>query len=797
MLTTWIADARYAARRLRARPGFTILSVLTLSLGIGGTAAVYGVARPLIIDPLPYAHANEVGAFWMSGWWTEEEFVHLRGNFPGFREVAAHRPADVTLRTGDSPTRLVPGIATSAELFDVLGARPLIGRTFQKGEDAEGAEPVAVVSYGLWQELGGRSSILGQRVALDGVPRTVVGVMPRGFWYPDPSVRIWLTRPLNPQGRNGSYTFVGRAAPGVDVGAMEAHTARLATMLGERFQYSERGDKTRSPTITPIREHLLGSMRPAIVATLAAMSLTLLIACANVAALMLGQVEGRSAELAVRSALGANRRRLMQQLVVEAILLGVLAGTVGAAMAAVGFRLLAAALPIGTWADSAAFDWTMFAVAFAIAIAAVLLVVVVPLVSLWRGDLRGALSLARTGGIQGRGGRLERGLVVAEVALAMLIASGAALLVRSVANLYAIESGVETGAVAVVDVLGSRDLAEDARRRTIEEMSGALAQLPGVRSVAAAMKIPLRGGGDSFGLTVEGKDVRGQTSYFRIVTPAYFQTMGIRVRDGRTFDGSDRIFTDADTVNVEMSVVINEALAEKHFPGENPIGRRLGGGFGAPQRIIGVVANVAEAALTDEPDAVRYFLAGQAPWFMPQATLVVRMARPGDAAAYLESARRTVQQVAPEFAVQGTTTMARVLDRAVGPARQIMTLLSLLSALALVLGAVGIYGVVSHFATRRKRDWAIRVALGLPASRVVRHIVGQGTLLVTAGIVLGAIGTAALARLLASFLFGVGTVDAVAFVAASLALLGIGLAAAFIPARRAGTVNPADVLREQ
>ncbi|MDF2773550.1 MAG: permease [Geminicoccaceae bacterium] len=797
MLTTWMADARYAARRLRARPAFTFLSVLTLSLGVGGTAAVYGVARPLIIDPLPYAHANEVGTFWMSGWWTEEEFVYLRGNFPGFREVAAHRPADVTLRTGDSPTRLVPGIATSAELFDVLGARPLIGRTFQKGEDAQGAEPVAVVSYGLWQELGGNSSILGQRVTLDGVPRTVVGVMPRGFWYPDPSVRIWLTRALNPQGRNGSYTFVGRAAPGADVRAMEPHTARLATMLGERFQYSERGDKTRNPAITPIREQLLGTMRPAIVATLSAMALILLIACANVAALMLGQVEGRSAELAVRSALGANRRRLTQQLVVEAILLGVLAGTVGAGMAAAGFRLLAGALPIGAWADSAAFDWTMFAVALTVAIAAVLLVVVVPLVSLWRGDLRGALSLARTGGIQGRGGRLERGLVVAEVALAMLIASGAALLVRSVANLYAIESGVETDAVAVVDVLGSRDLAEDARRRAIDEMSAALARLPGVQSVAAAMKIPLRGGGDSFGLTVDGKDVRGQTSYFRVVTPAYFQTMGIRLRDGRTFDGSDRIFTDADTVNVEMAVVINEALAEKYFAGENPVGRRLGGGFGAPQRIIGVVANVAEAALTDEPEAVRYFLAGQAPWFTPQATLVVRMARPRDAAAFLESARRTVQQVAPEFAVQGTTTMARVLDTAVGPARQIMTLLSLLSALALVLGAVGIYGVVSHFATRRKRDWAIRVALGLPASRVVRHIVRQGALLVAAGIVLGAIGTAALARVLASFLFGVGTVDALAFVAASLALLGIGLAAAFVPARRAGTVNPADILREQ
>jgi predicted permease len=798
MLTTWITDARYAARRLRARPAFTLLSVLTLALGIGGTAAVFGIARPLIIDPLPYANADEVGTFWMSGSWTEEEFVHLRGTFPGFRLVATHRPADVTLREGDAPARLIPGIASSAELFDVLGARPLIGRGFRAGDDAQGAEPVVVLSHGLWQELGGTSAILGKRMTLDGTPRTVVGVMPRGFWYPDPAVRIWLARPLNPEGRNGSYTLIGHVAPGQDVRNMTAPLAQLATMLRERFQYPEQWDKSRDAAVTPIRDQLLGSMRPALVATIVAMGLILLIACANVAALMLGQVEGRATELAVRSALGANRRRLTQQLVVEAVLLGVGAGVVGAALAAAGFGLVAGALPIGAWAESAAFDWTLFVVALAIAMAAVLLVVLVPLSSLWRSDLRGALSLGRTGGIQGRGGRLERGLVVAEVALAMLIASGAALLVRSVANLYAIDAGIETDGIGVVDVLGSREQAEDARRQTIDELTTALAAQPGVRSAAAAMKIPLRGRGDSFGVTVEGRQAEERTTtYFRIVTPAYFETMGIRLRDGRTFDGSDRIFGPADTVNIEMSVVVNEALVGKYFPGENPIGRRLGGGFGAPQRIIGVVANVAEAALTDEREPVRYFLAGQAPWFGSNATLVFRTTRPEDATGLLDGARQTVQRVAPGFAVQGTTTLSRVFDRAVGPARQIMSLLSLLSGLALVLGAIGIYGVISHFATRRMRDWAIRVALGLPGSRVIMHIVRQGVVLVVAGIALGAVGTAALTRLLASFLFGVSPVDPVAFAAASAALLVIGIVAAFVPARRAGTVDPALVLREQ
>jgi hypothetical protein len=409
-------DRRRALRRPSpARPaGYALVAVLTLALGIGGVAAVYGVARPVLFDALPYAHAREVGTFWMGGSWTEEEFVHLRGRIPGFRQVAAYRPGDVTLREGDAPARLVPGITTSAELFEVLGARPLIGRGFRPGDDTQGAEPVVVLSYGLWQELGGRPTVLGSRITLDGAARTVVGVMPRGFWFPDPAVRIWTARALDPEGRNGSYTLVGRVAPGQDVAALGAPgapgapgggpLARLTAMLDERFDYPADWDKTKDAAVTPLRDELLGTMRPALVATFVAMGLILLMACANVAALMLGQVEGRSTELAVRSALGANRRRLTQQLVVEALLVGLTAGVAGAGLAAMSFRVLARALPLGAWGESAAFDWTLFVAALLVAVGAVLLVVLVPTTSLWRGDLRGTLGSTRTGGIQGRGG---------------------------------------------------------------------------------------------------------------------------------------------------------------------------------------------------------------------------------------------------------------------------------------------------------------------------------------------------------------------------------------------------------
>jgi predicted permease len=808
MLTNWFTDARYAARRLRTRPAYTIVAVLTLALGIGGTAAVFGIARPLIFDPLPYANADSVGIFYFGGSWNEREYTELRGNFPGFRSVAFYRPIGVTMRDGDAPARLVPALSTSTELFEVLGARPLLGGGFQPGGDAPTAEPTVMLSHGLWQEIGGDPSVVGQRITLDGTPRTIVGVMPRGFWFPDPSVRMWIARPINPQGQNGSWTLVGHVAPGQDVRNLQAPLARLTTILGERFNYPEQWDKTKNAAVTPIRDELLGKMQPALVATFVAMGLILLIACANVAALMLGQIEGRATELAVRSALGATRRRLTQQLVVETLLLGLLAGAVGGGLAAAGFRLLAGALPLGAWAEGATFDWTLFAVALAISVIAVMLVVLIPLVSLWRGDLRDALNRARTGGIQGRGGRMERGLVIAQVALAMLIASGAALLVRSVSKLYAIDPGIETQSIAVVDVVASAELNNVQRRQGLEEIAAALKEIPGVTSTAASMKIPLRGGGNSFGITIQGKpDLPETSTFFRVATADYFTTMGFRLRAGRTFEISDRPAppppagaTPAGATPPpppEVPIVINEALAKKYFPGENPIGRIVGGGYVNPQRIIGVVADVAEGGLTDEPQPARYYLAGTVSWFSPQAALVIRTARRDDAAAVLDAARRTIQRVAPSFAIHETTTMERVMDIAVGPARQVMSLLALLSALALVLGAIGIYGVISHFALRRKRDWAIRVALGLPGARVVRHIVGQGVGLVAIGIVLGAIGTVALSRLLASFLFGVSALDPVAFAAASTALLIIGMAAAFLPARRAGTVDPAMVLREQ
>jgi predicted permease len=788
----WIIDARYAARRLRRRPTYSLLAILTLALGAGGTAAVYSLAKGLLLDPLPFAREEELAVFWMSGDWTEQEFLTLRGTFPGFRQVAAYRPEDVTLQAGDGPSRFVPGFATSAELFEVLGIAPVIGRGFQGGDDVPGAEAIAVISHGLWQELGGERSIVGQRLMLDGTPRTVVGVMPRGFWFPDPSVRVWTPVPLDARRRSGNYTFIGRVAPGMRVDGMAGPVAQLVTRLDELFDYPKDWDKTKNALLTPLRQSILGSVRPSVLAILAAMAVILLIACANVAALMLGQVDGRSTELAVRTALGAGRQRLIEQLVLEALLVGVASGIVGAGLAAGGFRVLTGALPLGELAATAALDWSVFWAAITIAVLAALAVAIVPAVAIWRSDLRGAISKSRTGGIGGRGGRLEGGLVVTQVALAVLLAAGAGLLIRSVAKLRAIDPGLDPRAVSVVDIVMPEGGTHRERQQMLRELLQPLSALPGVRSAAAVQRLALHARGDNWGVEVEGRpDLNGSTSAFRIVTPNYFETMGITVRRGRGFDAG------IDRQGSEVATVINEALAAKYFGNTNPIGRRLLTFDSTGERIVGVVENVTEQSLTEGAQPARYVLYDQIPYTPTTHSIVLKVAGERQAAGVLEAARRTISQTAPRIAVQEATTMESVFTKAVGPARQVMTLLTLLTSLALVLGAIGIYGVISHFVTRRRRDYGVRIALGQSAGGVVRQVVGRGGLLVAMGSAIGIAGALVLARLLGSFLYGVGAADPVAMGTAVLALAAVGLAAAYIPARRASRTDPIMVLRSE
>jgi putative ABC transport system permease protein len=792
MLETWIMDLRYAARRLMSRPTYAGLAILTLALGAGGTAAVFSVARTLLLDPLPIVKEEQVGVFWQQYSWNEQEFLHMRDKFQGFQRVGALRPNDVTLEIEGGPMRLIPGMAVSSELFDVLGTPPLLGRTFQRGEDAVGQPLVAVLSHSLWQELGSDPAIVGKTFRLGGLPRTIVGVMPRGFWFPSPKTRIWTAAQLNPENRSGRYTLVGRVAEGLSIANLEGPIGSITRALDERFDYpNPQWDLTRNAVVTPAREYFVGDLRPALLATLAAMALILLIACANVAALMLGQMDARATEIAVRSALGANRQRLIQQVVLESILVGILAGVAGAVLAMVGFQVLVESLPLGALAENARLDWTVFWASILAALVAALLVAIVPATTLWRGSsLQSTMATTRTAGVSGRGGRLEGTLVVAQMALAVLLAAGAGLLIRSVANLRAIDPGVRVENLVVVHATMPLRLQGPERLRTIQQAIPTLQSLPGVSSVAAVQKIPLGGSGDNWGITIQGKgDLGRATTAFRMVTREYFATLDLPITRGRNFTPSDR-------EGSERVVIINEAAASKFFPNEDPIGRVLQTFDDAGERIVGVVANAAEAQLTDAPVPARYMLYEHVPPVWHQVSFVIRAGDGDRIPVIMEMARTAIARDGSQLAVQEMTTMQHIFDLAMGPAGQVVTLLTILAGLALVLGAVGVYGVISHYVTRRARDYGIRIALGQQPSKVVAQVVSRGAALVAIGSTIGLVSAVFVTRLLSSMLYDVQSTDPLSLAGAVATLLAVGVLAAFVPARRASLTDPAVVLRQ-
>lgn len=793
MFETLAIDVRYALRRLRRRPTYTALTVLTLALGVAGTAAVYGIARRLLLEPLPVRAEEEVVTFWFEGTWSETKFLAVRPEMTAFEHVAFYRPAGATLRIGDAPARLVQAVMGSAELLDVLGVRPTLGTGFRPGDDRPGAEPVVVLGHSLWRELGARPGIVGERIELSGVRRTVLGVMPEGFWFPDPAARAFLCEDVDPDDDSGQYGLVGRMKPGMRVEAMGPQLERIVRVLDERFEFPEEWDLRKDPHLVPLRERVLGEVQPAVLALLFAMGVILLVACVNVAALMLGQVDTRGTEMAMRSALGAGRSRLLQQLAVESAVIGTLAGLLGATLATLGFPYLVGALPLGALGETARVDWALFGAAMAVAVVASTLIALAPGSAVAQRDLQTRLTRSRTGGVGGRGGRLEHGLVIGQVALVLLLTAGAALLVRSVENRRAIDPGVEVEGVAVLDVQLPDTLESERIPALMGQLVEAVGAVPGVESAAASQRIPLRGSSDNWGLAVEGAP-EGEitTTAFRVVTPEYFRVMDIDVHRGRGLLDTDRV------AGVEEGVVVvNEALAERYFRGRDPLGRRIAFSPARWDRIVGVVGNAAEAGLSPEPEPARYMVFEQVPWLLDGQTIVARV-RPGvDPAAVLDASRRAIHAVAPGVAVSEQTTMEAVLTGAIGPALQVMTLLSLLAGLALVLGVIGIYGVVSHFVTRRKRDWGIKMVLGMRPALVVGQIVGRGGALIAAGVLLGLVAFLALARLLASFLYGVGAADPLAIAAAAGVLVTAGLLAAAVPARRGSRVDPAVILRDQ
>ncbi|HEY9227659.1 MAG TPA: FtsX-like permease family protein, partial [Gemmatimonadaceae bacterium] len=503
--------------------------------------------------------------------------------------------------------------------------------------------------------------------------------MPRGFWFPEPTTEAWINETLDPAANYGIYFLVGRVVSGQRVENMQPAVDNITRILAGQFTYSPAWDKTKNAKLAALYERNMSQMRPALLATLAGMSIILLIACANVAALVLSQVEARSGELAVRTALGADRSRLATQLLLEVLVLGAASGVIGSAFASVGFDVLRGALPLGAWSERATLDWTLFATTMAVGLGAAMLVALLPIVGLWRSDLRPTLSGARTSGVLRNRAGLQGLMVVSEVALAVLLAFAAGLLVRSVSKRYEIRPGIDSRGVAVFDIASPQGLRSAERFGIMTILQETLRGLPGVDYVAITQKLPLRGRGWSSGLRVPTAPAEAPSPYMRVVSAEYFAAMGIPLKRGRLLQASD---VTTDTI---QPIVVNEALARIFFPGLDPVGQIVPANLARGlQRIVGVVGDVAEADLTKDLPPTRYMLRENIRLTTDPQTIVVKMKRADDAIRVLAPARQLIFKTVPAVAIQEATTMSRVLDRAIGPSRDVMTLLTLLTGLSLV-----------------------------------------------------------------------------------------------------------------
>ncbi len=716
----WL-EVRHAWRTLAARPMHTSLSVLTLSLGVGGTAAIASVAEEALLRPLPYEDDVSLVAFWGPEDWSAADFTSLRGRFDGMDDVAAWRPEESTLRTGDGPARLISTASGSSELFDVLGVAPVMGRAFRPGDDEAGAEPVTVVSNGFWvRELGGVPDVLGRRITLDGVRRTIVGVMPREFSFPDPSVELWRPLELDPEDNAGMLSLVGRVSPGRDPAAMTSEATRIREKVtAARPPSDRRGNGTQDAELTPLRTALRGDIGPTLLLVGGAMVLILLVACANVAALTTARTSGRVGELSLRMALGAGRGRLARQLVVESTLVALLGGIAGAVIAAGSFSFLTASFPTSPGAPPQ-LDLRLFGFSMLIAVVAGVGVGLFPAGAILRDKLGGMADPARTGVSTGRG-RLASGLVVVEVALAVLLVSGAALLLRSVQELAAIDLGFEPVGLTSFDiVMGGGEMEQDERLRTLDAVVQRLEALPGVTSVASVQKLPLRGRGWTTSFRVENQPDERFISAFRSVTPEYFATMGIGTRQGRTTASFD-------VAESEPVVVVNQTLARTLWPGESALGKRVTSGFTSEwATVVGVVEDVRVSALTDDAVGVRYQLYRQDGVVPEGNTLVVRFSR--RPTGLIEPVRAAIHDVDPRIAIGRVASLETIAREARGAAGEIVLLLSLLGGLALALGAIGVYGITANYVGQRTREWGVRLALGREPARLVVLILRRGLL---------------------------------------------------------------------
>ena len=800
-----VQDFRYAARLLLRSPGFTFVAVTALALGIGANTAIFSVVNTLLLRPLPYAEADKLAVVWEHNLPRDKKtnvvspgnFIHWRELNQSFTELSAVSPAFRTTLTGAGDATELPVQFISGTLFGVLGVRPAIGRDFTPQEDAPGVGAVTI-SDRLWrQRFGADPSIVNRNIILDGRPNLVVGVMPPGFSILDKSVDVWSTVGFAPAARNprGRWICViGRVKDGVSMAQAQQDMARVHAELTRRFPDFNTG---WTANVVPLRQQLTGDVRPALWVMLGAVGFVLLIACANVGNLVLARATARQRELAVRAALGASRARLIRQMLAESVLLslaGAAAGLVLAWWATVALRTtVAERLPIARL-DQVGIDGKVLLFTVAAALVCAFLFGIAPALTSAGARLTDTLKDGGRSGSAARGARVRSVFVVVEMALALILLVGAGLLLRSFVALLSVDPGFDPSRTMTVKVSIPQSKYTDAAQqqaffdRLFERLDG----LPGVTAAGGTSYLPLAGLGSATGFEIVGKPKPGPgqapVTDVRVITHNYFKAMGIPLVKGRAFDTRD-------TAKGTRRVIINQTLAVKYFPGEDPIGKAIVVNWNdtAPDEIVGVVGDVRQQELETEARATIYWPPSR--FTYPFMTIAIRTA--GDPRAIVSPAIAALHEMDPNVAGADVKTMEDVIDVSVAQRRLTMLLLSIFAGLALVLAGVGIYGVISYSVTQRTQEIGIRMALGAQRTKVLRMVVGQAMSLAIVGVAVGAVGAWLLSRLMQKLLYGVTASDPVTFVAVSGLLAAVAALAASVPGLRATRVDPAIALRSE
>jgi putative ABC transport system permease protein len=816
-------DLRYGARMLIKNPGFTLIAVATLSLGIGANTAIFSVLYGVLLKPLPYSDPAPLVRVWQAiptvgnyqVGFSEAQLARLRAGNQSFQRLGGYVFRSGNL-TEQNETQRVAVTYVTEGVFELLGYQPLLGRAFRREDEAPGSQRVAVLGYDMWQQrYGGDANILGRAIRVDDNPVTVVGVMPPDFRLPeDFSVRqfgqLWLPARIDPANPNfGSHYLrpIARLKLGVRTEQAFAEVSSVFAQLRQDHQQGDITDPGYKISVLPLQDDLVGAAKKALWILAGAVGVVLLIACANVSSLLLARAAGRHKEIAVRTALGAGRGRLIRQLLTESALIALLGGTAGVALAAWGVELITKTNLISVPLFSQiSLNVTALLFTLGVSMMAAILFGLAPAAQVSRFDLNRALREEGRGLAGSAGGaRIQRALVVSEVALAVMLVIAAGLLLRSFDRLLRIDPGFNAKNLLTLNIALPTARYQDNPRATAfyDRLLERVRALPGVVSAATTSGLPLTGWYSDTGFQIEGRpnnngvvdrsippdrNAYGHV-YFWTVTPDYFKTMGIALRQGRVLQPSD-------DANAPLVVVINERMARSYWPNESPLGKRIQLLLGPSQKgplaeIVGVVRDVSLQQLNEETQPEAYYSQAQGP--ARAVSLVVRTA--AEPMALAAAVRREAQELDNAAPIWGVSTVEQTLGKTVAQPRFNLILLGLFAVVALLLAAVGIYGVLANAVRQRTHEMGVRLALGARPGDVFRLVIHQGMRLAGVGIGIGLGGAFALTRYLESLLYEVKPADPLTFGGVVVLLLGVALLSCWIPARRATKVDPMVALR--